>query len=93
MVPYKEWLYFEEQLELFVELQGYLNKYGHGSTLKKDNGKSGKNKHFFPKLSDIRNNGHDRLHDLIMNFGGRKMIAIKLDMEYQAQTKVKTTPK
>ena len=103
LVPYKEWLYFETQLELFVELQGYLNKYGDGdgygdtdasdntsksTRMAKHDGGRGGEKVVFPKLSDIRRNGHDRLHDLVMDFGGRKMTAIRLDMAYQKQTKV-----
>ncbi len=86
LIPYKEWLYFESQLELFIELQAYLAKYK--SNVSKNRGNNEGEKIVFPRLSDIRNNGHDRLHDLIMDFGGRKIIAIRLNMEYQAQTKV-----
>jgi hypothetical protein len=89
LVPYKEWLYFESQLELFIELREYLAKHKNTVTKKKIGEKGGREvKLFFPKLADIRNNGHDRLHDLVGDFGGRKLIALKLDMEYQAQTKV-----
>jgi len=77
LVPYKEWRYFESTLELFVELQKYLVLHEGG---KED---------VFPKLSDVSNKGHERLYDLIMDFGGRRMIATKLDMEFQAQTKMK----
>jgi hypothetical protein len=76
LVPYKEWRYFESNLELLVELQKYLILHAGG---KED---------VFPKLSDIQSKGHERLYDLIMDFGGRKMVATRLDMEFQAQTKL-----
>jgi len=105
LVPYKEWRHFESQLEMFMELQAYLNKYGneqvsHNISVSKANGNSDSNsdsdeeqqkKIVFPKMRDLLHNGHDRLHDLIMDFGGRKSVAIKLDMDFQqAQTKLKT---
>jgi hypothetical protein len=76
LVPYTDWRYFESSLELYVELLKYLVKYHDGS------------EKVFPKLADIHNNGFDRLHDLIMEYGGRKIIATKLGMEFQAQTKL-----
>ena len=85
LVPYKEWLYFESQLELFIELEAYLVK--HKLKTAGANEESVNNL-FFPKLADIRRHGHNRLHDLVMDFGGRKMTAIRLGMEYQAQTSV-----
>ena len=75
LIPYNEWRYFESHLELFVELEKYLLEYENG------------NEDFFPKLSDIEGNGYDRLYFLIMEYGGRKLIATKLDMNYQSQTK------
>ncbi len=75
LVPYKEWRYFESILELFVELQLYLVMHEDGR------------EDMFPKLSDIANNGHDRLYYLIMEYGGRKMVAMKLDMDFQTHTK------
>lgn len=77
VIPYKEWRYFESSLELFVELQLYLVMH-HGDG----------RENFFPKLSEIQGNGHERLYDLVMEYGGRKMIATKLDMDFQAQTKL-----
>ncbi len=76
LVPYREWRYFESSLELYVELLKYLVKFHNGS------------EKVFPKLADIQANGHERLYDLIMEYGGRKLIAAKLDMEFQAQTKL-----
>ena len=76
LIPYKEWRYFESCLELFVELQLYLVMHEDGR------------EDLFPKLSDVQNKDHERLYDLIMEYGGRKMIATKLDMDFQAQTKV-----
>ena len=75
LIPYDEWRYFESHLELFVELEKYLLEYENG------------NEDFFPKLSAIQGNGYDRLYFLIMEYGGRKLIATKLDMSYQSQTK------
>ena len=75
LIPYKEWRYFESSLELLVELQKYL--------IIHENGRED----VFPKLSTIQNNGHDRLYDLIMDFGGRKINAIKLNMDCQSETK------
>jgi hypothetical protein len=75
LIPYKEWRYFESSLELLVELQKYLIIHEDGR------------EDVFPKLSTIQNNGHDRLYDLIMDFGGRKINAIKLNMDCQSETK------
>ncbi len=76
LVPYREWRHFESTLELFVELLKYLVKYHDGC------------EKVFPKLADIQGNGHERLYDLIMEYGGKKIVATKLDMEFQAQTKL-----
>lgn len=77
LIPYREWRYFESNLELFVELQIYLSKFHTDK------------ERIFPKLSDIQANGHNRLYDLIMLMGGRKVIARQLSMEFQTQTKYK----
>lgn len=76
LVPYRDWRYFESNLELYVELLKYLMEYHDGS------------EKVFPKLADIQGNSYERLYDLIMEYGGRKIIAMKLDMEFQAQTKL-----
>mmetsp|Transcript_7088 Transcript_7088/g.10480 ORF Transcript_7088/g.10480 Transcript_7088/m.10480 type:complete len:428 (+) Transcript_7088:796-2079(+) len=94
LVPYKEWRYFESQLELFIELHAYLQKYDADTSIManknmKTKQRSDGGKLMFPRLADIANNGHGRLYDLVMDFGGRKIIAIKLNMNYQAQTKDK----
>lgn len=75
LIPYNEWRYFESSLELLVELQKYLIIHEEGR------------EDIFPKLSAIQNKGHERLYDLIMDFGGRKINAIKLNMDCQSQTK------
>ena len=59
-------VYFESQLELFVEVEAYLVK----QKRKTAGAEEGVNKLFFPKLADIRSRGRDRLHDLVKNFGG-----------------------
>jgi len=76
LIPYREWRHFESTLELYVELEKYLAIYHNGE------------EKTFPKLADMQMNGHERLYDLIMEYGGRKIIATKLDMEFQAQTKL-----
>lgn len=76
LIPYKEWRYFESILDLHIELQKYL--------ILHENGRED----LFPKMSAIRNNGHERLYDLIMEFGGRKMIAAKLNMKFQSHTNI-----
>jgi hypothetical protein len=77
LIPYREWRYFESNLELFIELQRYLSKF-HTD-----------NDNVFPKLSDIQANEHNRLYDLIMQMGGRKILARQLSMEFQVQSKFK----
>ena len=77
LIKYKDWRYFESSLELFVELQRYLVMHCDGC------------EDAFPKLADLQQGDeHERLYDLIMEFGGRKLIAQKLGMTYQAQTSV-----
>lgn len=81
LVPYKEWRYFESQLELFIEIFSYMKEHSRKTDITEG-------KRFeFPRLTDIQKNGHERLHNLIMDFGGRKLTAVILDMEYQTQMK------
>ena len=46
LVPFKEWRFFESQLQLFVELRHYLNLHHNGS------------KDIFPDPKDVKLNGH-----------------------------------
>jgi hypothetical protein len=68
MVPYREWFYFEGQLELLNELKRYLDEFADGDYST------------FPTVSDVRRNGFDQLHALIQYYGGRKFLAARLSM-------------
>jgi hypothetical protein len=74
LVPFREWRYFESQLQLFVELDLYLTLYHNGS------------EEFFPEPTDVVMNGHAQLHDLIRIHGGKTMLAQKLDMKFAWNT-------
>ena len=68
LVPFKEWRFFESQLQLFVELQHYLNLHHNGS------------EEVFPDPADVKSHGHEQLSMLIRNHGGKQLLAQKLDM-------------
>ncbi|KAL7457530.1 hypothetical protein ACHAWC_009103 [Mediolabrus comicus] len=74
LVPYKEWRFFESQLQLFVELQHYLNLHHEG---KEDT---------FPDPDLVKKRGHVQLSHLIRTHGGKLLLAQKLDMELAAST-------
>lgn len=74
LVPYKEWRFFESQLQLFVELQHYLNLHHEG---KEDT---------FPDPDVVKKRGHVQLSHLIRTHGGKLLLAQKLDMELAAST-------
>ncbi|GAX22547.1 hypothetical protein FisN_14Hh171 [Fistulifera solaris] len=67
MVPFREWYYFEGQLELLMELQRYLNEYGKDET--------------FPVVEDVKRHGFDQLYSLIQFYGGRKFLAARFGMK------------
>jgi len=69
LVPFKEWRFFESQLQLFVELQHYLNLHHNGS------------EDIFPDPVDVKSRGHEQLSVLIRSHGGKQLLAQKLDME------------
>jgi len=68
MIPYKEWFYFEGQLELLLELQRYCDEY------------ESSNYSQFPSVSDIRRNGYAHLHSLVQFYGGKKFLALRFGM-------------
>lgn len=68
MVPFREWYFFEGQLELLVLLKEYIDKCEKGDY------------ETFPNVSDIRRNGYEQLHSLIQYYGGRKYLAFRLGM-------------
>ena len=71
MVPYREWYYFEGQLELLMELKAYLDKHCNADYRS------------FPTATDIQRNGYDQLYALIQYFGGRKFLGARLGMTMQ----------
>ena len=68
MVPFREWYFFEGQLELLVLLREYMDEYQDGDYTA------------FPNVSDIRRNDYEQLHSLIQYYGGRKYLACRLGM-------------
>ena len=68
MVPFREWYFFEGQLELLVLLKEYIDEHERGDYTS------------FPIVSDIRRNGYEKLHSLIQYYGGRKYLAFRLGM-------------
>jgi hypothetical protein len=68
MVPYRDWYYFEGQLELLSELRRYLDEF------------AGSDYRSFPSVSEIHRNGYHELHGLIQYYGGRKFLASRLGM-------------
>lgn len=68
MIEYREWSYFEGQLELLLELKRYCDEY------------CASNYREFPSVTEIRNKGFRRLHSLILYYGGRKFLALRLGM-------------
>ncbi len=75
LINFREWRYFESQLQLFVELEYYLNLFHNGS------------EELFPEPTDVLMNGHTQLHDLIRIHGGKTMLAQKLDMKFAWNTR------
>ena len=78
MVPYREWYYFEGQLELLYELRTYLDQYCDGDYKA------------FPNVSMLKKRGFHQLHSLIMYFGGRKFVAARLGMHARNSTGIMT---
>ena len=70
LIQYKEWSYFESQLSLLTELECYLNLYHHNSSEQN-----------FPEQTDIIENGHNNLNDLIRIHGGKVLLADKFGMK------------
>ena len=68
LIQYKEWSYFESQLSLLTELECYLKLHHHSS------------EKVFPEPSDILENGHNNLNELIRIHGGKVLLADKFDM-------------
>jgi hypothetical protein len=68
MVEFREWYYFEGQLELMMLLKKYIDEHEGG-----DYGT-------FPSVSEIERRGYRQLHALIQYFGGRKYLAARFGM-------------
>ena len=73
LIPYKEWQYFESQLDLLLRLRQYLREF-HGGR-----------EDFFPPTADVLADGYETLHEHIQQLGGRKLIASRLGMHYSFQ--------
>lgn len=68
LVPYREWYYFEGQLELLEELRRYLDEFADSDYSE------------FPTVSEVERNGYTQLHALIQYYGGRKFLEARLGM-------------
>jgi len=69
LIQYKEWSYFESQLSLLTELESYQCSYHNSS------------EEVFPEPTDVLENGHNNLNDLIRIHGGKVLLADKFDMK------------
>jgi len=88
MVPFREWYYFEGQLDLLLQLRDYMDEYPppedeYNMDSDDDGATTGPPNRYktFPSVSDIRRNGYESLHSLIQYYGGRKFLATRLSME------------
>ena len=68
MVPFREWYYFEDQLELLLEVRRFLQEHNNGNFT------------FFPALKDVKRHGFEQLELLIRSFGGQNLLAARLGM-------------
>jgi len=75
LVPYREWSYFEGQLELLVDLNAYKERYHPEEEAAK----------WFPFASHIRENGYENLYILIQRYGGRKFLASRYGLHASNQ--------
>jgi len=66
LVPFREWRFFESQLQLFIELQNYLGLHHNGS------------EDLFPDPSQVLMRGHKQLHELIRIHGGKTLLGEKV---------------
>ena len=78
LTPFKEWRFFESQLQLFVELQHYLNLHHAG------------NEGIFPDPADVKSRGHVQLSHLIRIHGGKQLLATKLNMDLASNISVQS---
>ena len=87
MVSYREWYYFEGQLELLMELKRYLDEqYDDDDNNNSDNDDAtatdGDKKYSkFPTAQQVKRHGYEQLYSLIQYYGGRKFLAARLGME------------
>lgn len=74
LIPYREWHYFERQLDLMVSLKEYLDEHCGGDYT------------VFPPYTTLPLQGYDRLFRLIQDFGGRRFVAGRLGLHYRQNT-------
>jgi len=79
LIPPDEWRSFETFYELISELHQYLQLYSNISS-SNDNINKSESTRIFPRMRDIKSNGHGRLYALIESYGGRRYIAKRLNM-------------
>jgi hypothetical protein len=75
MVEFREWYYFEGQLELMMRLKKYIDEYQSGDYST------------FPSVSEIERHGYRQLHALIQYYGGRKYLAARFGMYMTSHNK------
>jgi hypothetical protein len=69
LIPYREWIYFEGQLNLLRDLKQYLDEYQNSEYST------------FPIALEVHKNGHETLYALIQRFGGRRALASRFSMK------------
>lgn len=70
LIPFHEWQYIEGQYDLLLELRCYLDEYHDGDYT------------VFPSVSQLSDQGYERLNRLIQYYGGRKFVASRFGMKY-----------
>lgn len=73
LISYREWIYFEGQLNLLQGLKQYLDEYQNSDYSN------------FPIALEIYKNGYETLYALIQRFGGRRALASRFSMKSQTK--------
>lgn len=68
LIRFREWRYIEGQYDLLLELRSYLDEYHNGDYST------------FPNVSQLSEQGYERLNRLIQYYGGRKFVANRFGM-------------
>lgn len=70
LVSYRDWSYFDGQLQLMTELRDYIAEHHPDDT------------GTFPRAIDIGENGHKDLLALVTRYGGRKFVARRYGLKH-----------